>query len=63
LSNLNHTQISAEKSENMPLPSDEKIVATAENVLGKFKTVFGKHPGFRPGMFSFTTSSGVRNTI
>jgi len=32
----------------MPLPTDEKIVATAQNVLGQFKAVFGKHPGFRP---------------
>jgi hypothetical protein len=36
----------------MPLPSDEKIVAKAEDVLGQFKAVFGKHPGFRPGTLS-----------
>jgi len=32
----------------MPLPSDEQLVATAQNVLGLFKGVFGPHPGYRP---------------
>lgn len=34
----------------MPMPCDEQIVATAQDVLGLLKDVFGKHPGFRPGI-------------
>jgi hypothetical protein len=33
----------------MPMPTDDKIVAKAQDVLAEFKTVFGKHPGYRPG--------------
>jgi catalase len=32
----------------MPLPSDEKIVQLANNLVGQLQTMFGKHPGFRP---------------
>jgi catalase len=32
----------------MPLPSDEQLIKTAENVLGLFKGVFGPHAGYRP---------------
>ena len=32
----------------MPLPSDEKIVQLANDLLGQFDTIFGLHPGFRP---------------
>src|ERR1700740_791937 len=32
----------------MPLPSDEKIVALAEDLLKQFDAIFGLHPGFRP---------------
>jgi catalase len=32
----------------MPLPTDEKIVALSEQLLQKFDTLFGVHPGFRP---------------
>jgi len=32
----------------MPLPLDEKVVATATELLGLFKGAFGPHPGFRP---------------
>ncbi len=32
----------------MPLPTDEKIVALSEQILEKFHTLFGVHPGFRP---------------
>jgi len=32
----------------MPLPTDEVIVAKAQEVLGLFKNVFGAHPGYRP---------------
>jgi catalase len=32
----------------MPLPSDEKLIALANDLLQQFETIFGKHPGFRP---------------
>ena len=32
----------------MPLPSDERIVALADEVLKQFDLMFGLHPGFRP---------------
>jgi catalase len=32
----------------MPLPTDERIVALSEQLLQKFDTLFGVHPGFRP---------------
>lgn len=32
----------------MPLPSDEKIVQLANDLLVQFDTIFGLHPGFRP---------------
>ncbi len=32
----------------MPLPTDEKIVALAQEIIGQFDTLFGLHPGFRP---------------
>jgi catalase len=32
----------------MPLPSDEKIVQLANDLLAQFDTMFGLHPGFRP---------------
>jgi len=32
----------------MPLPSDEKIVALAQDLIQQFDTIFGLHPGFRP---------------
>lgn len=32
----------------MPLPSDEKLIALANDVLKQFDTMFGLHPGFRP---------------
>jgi catalase len=36
------------KEELMPLPSDEKIVHLANDLLAQFDTIFGLHPGFRP---------------
>jgi hypothetical protein len=36
---------------NMPLPSDEQLVKLSEEIVATFQTVFGKHPGFRPGPF------------
>jgi catalase len=32
----------------MPLPSDERVVALANNILQQFDKIFGLHPGFRP---------------
>jgi catalase len=32
----------------MPLPSDEKVVQLANDLLVQFDTLFGLHPGFRP---------------
>ena len=32
----------------MPLPSDQKIIALAQDLLQQFDTIFGLHPGFRP---------------
>jgi catalase len=32
----------------MPLPSDERIVQLANDLVGQFDTLFGMHPGFRP---------------
>lgn len=32
----------------MPLPSDEKIVRLADDLLAQMDTLFGLHPGFRP---------------
>ena len=32
----------------MPLPSDEKIVQLANDLLAQFDAIFGLHPGFRP---------------
>jgi catalase len=31
----------------MPLPSDEKLVSLAQDLLQQFDTIFGQHPGFR----------------
>ena len=32
----------------MPLPSDDKIVQLANDLLAQLDTIFGLHPGFRP---------------
>jgi len=32
----------------MPMPSDEKLIANATELLGLFHGAFGPHPGFRP---------------
>src|SRR5215467_15286211 len=52
----------------MPLPSDEKIVQLANDLLAQLDTLFGLHPGFRPahakGMMlsgTFTPSPEVRS--
>jgi catalase len=33
---------------NMPLPSDEKVVQLANDLLAQFDAMFGLYPGFRP---------------
>jgi hypothetical protein len=33
----------------MPLPSDDKLIATAQEILQMFHQAFGPQPGFRPG--------------
>jgi catalase len=50
----------------MPLPTDEKILALAEDLIRQFDTIFGLHPGFRPAHAkgamltgTFTPSSGA----
>jgi len=32
----------------MPLPSDEKLIELADNLIAQFDTIFGEHPGYRP---------------
>ncbi len=32
----------------MPLPTDEKLIALANDLLAQFDAIFGLHPGFRP---------------
>lgn len=32
----------------MPLPSDEKLLQLANDLVAQFDTIFGLHPGFRP---------------
>jgi catalase len=32
----------------MPLPSDERIIKLAEDLIKQFDAIFGLHPGFRP---------------
>jgi catalase len=32
----------------MPLPTDEKIIALAQDLVQQFDAIFGLHPGFRP---------------
>jgi catalase len=32
----------------MPLPSDERVIRLANDLIAQFDTIFGQHPGFRP---------------
>ena len=32
----------------MPLPSDEKVIQLANDLITTFDTIFGQHPGYRP---------------
>jgi catalase len=37
-----------EERSAVPLPTDEKILSLSNQLLDKFQTLFGAHPGFRP---------------
>jgi catalase len=43
----------------MPLPTDERIVALAQDLLQQFDTIFGLHPGFRPAHAKGTLLTGT----
>lgn len=43
----------------MPLPSDEKLIASSEDILKQFDAIFGLHPGFRPAHARGTMLSGT----
>ena len=45
----------------MPLPSDEKIVQLANDLLAQLDTLFGLHPGFRPAHAKGMMLSGTFN--
>jgi catalase len=43
----------------MPLPTDEKLLALAQDLLKQFDTIFGLHPGFRPAHARGTLLTGT----
>ena len=43
----------------MPLPSDEKLLALANNILQQFDAIFGLNPGLRPAHAKGTMLSGT----
>jgi catalase len=43
----------------MPLPSDEKLLALANDLLHQFDAIFGLNPGFRPAHAKGTMLTGV----
>jgi catalase len=43
----------------MPLPTDEKLLALANDLLKQFDQIFGEHPGFRPAHAKGTLLSGI----
>jgi catalase len=43
----------------MPLPSDEKLLALAQDLLNQFDTLFGEHPGLRPAHAKGTLLTGT----
>src|SRR5690242_8595208 len=52
----------------MPLPSDEKIIHLANDLIAQLDAIFGSHPGFRPAHAkgamltgSFTPSRDARS--
>jgi catalase len=44
---------------NMPLPTDEKLVALSQDILNQFDALFGLHPGFRPAHAKGTMLEGT----
>jgi len=47
------------KEEHMPLPSDEKIVQLANDLLAQLDSISGLHPGFRPAHAKGVMLSGT----
>ncbi len=43
----------------MPLPSDEKLIALADDLLAQFDGIFGLHPGYRPAHAKGTMFTGT----
>jgi catalase len=43
----------------MPLPTDEKLLKLAQDILQQFDTIFGLHPGFRPAHAKGVLTSGM----
>lgn len=43
----------------MPLPTDEKLLALANDLLQQFDRIFGEHPGFRPAHAKGFMLSGI----
>jgi catalase len=43
----------------MPLPSDEKLLALANDLIAQFDAIFGMHPGFRPAHAKGTMLKGM----
>jgi catalase len=43
----------------MPLPTDERLLALAEDLLKQLDTLFGLHPGFRPAHAKGTLLTGA----
>ena len=43
------TKLFTRSCTTMPLPSDDQLVKLSQDLVGQLQTIFGKHPGFRPG--------------
>ena len=43
----------------MPLPSDQKLIDLAQDIVHQLDTIFGEHPGFRPAHAKGTLLSGT----
>ena len=43
----------------MPLPSDEKLIALADDLIKQFDQIFGLTPGYRPAHAKGTMLTGV----
>jgi catalase len=48
-----------EETVTMPLPTDEKLLALANDLLKQFDQIFGEHPGFRPAHAKGVLLSGT----